>query len=80
MMPMRTYGHDTHLHLEVGGVRRAEGALRSLPALERPGLECTNSEDGASEADDARWLLERVLESEDAVLPLAQGRSRGEDI
>merc|ERR1719424_2360557 len=47
-----------NLHLEVGGVRGAEGALRSLPALERPGLERTNGEDGASKADDARWLLE----------------------
>ena len=72
MMPMRTYGHDTHLHLEVGGVRGAEGALRSLPALERPSLERTDSEDGASEAHDAGRLLERVLESKDAVLPLAQ--------
>merc|ERR1719424_1083382 len=65
-----------NLHLEVGGVRGAEGALRSLPALERPGLERTNGEDGASKADDARWLLERVLESEDAVLPLGK---RGEE-
>ena len=71
-MRMHTYERNTHLHLEVGGLRGAESALRSLPALERPSLKRSNGEDGACKAHDAGWLLQRVLESEDAVLPLAQ--------
>ena len=62
----------THLHFEVGGLRGPEGALWDLEAPERPSLESTNRENCTSEADDAGWLLERVLEGKDAVLPLAQ--------